>query len=131
MSERSYLFLIGAYILTALYIEIDIMIYLLCLWLLFEALTDIRLTTLTQKFVTETVPAGLTVFQTRTRYSFDSFRVLRLTIVILLGGSVALLNEKNIEVVWFIPWFMGFAFLGAGVSGVCPSLLLIRWLGFK
>ena len=32
---------------------------------------------------------------------------------------------------WFFPWFMGFAIFGAGLSGVCPVLLAIRWIGFK
>jgi hypothetical protein len=131
MSERLFLFMVGAYILTALYLEINIMIYLLCLWLLFEAITNIRLTTLTQKLMGKPVPAGLTVFQTQLRYNFDSFRAWRISVAIMLGGSFMLLNEQNIEVVWFIPWFMGFAILGAGVSGVCPVLLLIRWIGFK
>jgi len=131
MSERFFLFVIGAYILIALYLEINVMIYLLSLWLLFEAITDIRLTNLSQKLIRKPLAAGLTVFQSSPRYNFDAFRAWRLTVAVMLGGSFILLNEQNIEVVWFIPWFMGFAILGAGVSGVCPVLLLIRWLGFK
>ena len=131
MSERIFLFFVGAYILTSLYIEMDMMIYVLCLWLMFEAITDIRLTTITQKLMHKTVPAGLTVFQTHMRFNFDAFRAWRITVAIMLGGSFILLNENNIEYVWFIPWFMGFAILGAGASGVCPVLLLIRWIGFR
>jgi disulfide bond formation protein DsbB len=59
MSERLFLFFVGVFILTALYIEIDLMIYILCLWLLFEAITDVRLTTLSQKLVHKTIPSGL------------------------------------------------------------------------
>lgn len=131
MSERFFLFVVGAYILIALYLEINVMIYLLSLWLLFEAITDIRLTHLSQQLLRKPLPAGLTVFQSHPRYNFDAFRAWRLTVAVMLGGSFILLNEQNIEVVWFIPWFMGFAILGAGVSGVCPVLLLIRWIGFK
>jgi hypothetical protein len=131
MSERFFLFAVGAYILIALYLEINIMIYLLSLWLLFEAITDIRLTSLSQQLIRKPLPAGLTVFQSHPRYNFDAFRAWRITVAVMLGGSFILLNEQNIEVVWFIPWFMGFAILGAGVSGVCPVLLLIRWIGFK
>jgi hypothetical protein len=131
MSERLFLFLVGAYILIALYLEIDIMIYLLSLWLLIEAITDIRLTSLSQELFRKPVPAGLTVFQTQPRYNFDAFRAWRICVATMLGGSFILLNEQNIEVLWFVPWFMGFAILGAGVSGVCPVLLLIRWIGFK
>lgn len=131
MSERLFLFLVGAYILAALYLEIDIMIYLLTLWLLVEALSNIRLTTLSQKVVQKTVPAGLVVFQSPQRFDFDALRAWRIIVAVMLGGSFFLLKEYNLEVVWFFPWFMGFAIMGAGASSVCPVLLFIKWLGFK
>ena len=131
MSERVFLFVVGAFILTSLYFEIDMMIYLLCLWLLFEAITDIRLTTMSQKLMSNVVPAGLTVFQTQSRFDFDAFRVLRIVVSVLLAGAFILINEYHIEVLWFVPWFLGFAIMGAGVSGICPTVLLIRWLGFR
>lgn len=131
MSERLFLFIVGATILVSLYFETNVIIYVLCLWLLFEALTNLRLTTLSQKILNKPLAAGLTVFQTRQRFAFDASRVWRITVAIMLGVSFLLLHEQNIEMIWFIPWFMGFAILGAGVSGVCPVLLLIRWIGFK
>jgi hypothetical protein len=131
MSERMFLFTVGAFILAALYIEIDIFIYGLCLWLVFEAITDIRLTTLSQKIMHKTVPSGLTVFQTTQRFDFDAYRAWRLMVAAMLGGSFILLNEYHFEIVWFFPWFMGFAIMGAGVSGICPMILMIRWVGFR
>lgn len=131
MSERLFLFIVGAYILIALYLGVDVMIYMLSLWLLFEAITDIRVTTLSQKLMKKTVPAGLIVFQTNQRFNFDALRAWRITVAVLLGGSLLMLKEQNVEFVWFFPWFMGFAIMGAGASSVCPVLLFIRWLGFK
>lgn len=131
MSERLFLFSVGAFILLALYLEIDLMIYLLSLWLIFEAVTNIRITNTSQQLIGHAIPSGLIVFQTDVRFNFDAFRVWRLTVAIMLGGSFLLINEYNIEVVWFIPWFMGFAILGAGASSVCPVLLFIKWLGFR
>jgi hypothetical protein len=131
MSERIFLFAVGFYILVALYFGIDMMIYLLSLWLLFEAITDIRLTTLSQKAMRKAQPAGLIVFNTKQRFNFDALRAWRIIVALLLGGSLILLKEKNVEFVWFFPWFMGFAILGAGASSVCPVLLFIRWIGFK
>jgi len=131
MSERVFLFIVGAYILISLYLGIDLMIYILSLWLLFEAITDIRLTTLSQKLMKKTVPAGLIVFQTHQRFNFEASRAWRITVAVLLGGSLLLLKEHNVEFVWFFPWFMGFAIMGAGASSVCPVLLFIRWIGFK
>lgn len=131
MSERVFLFVVGVFILTALYFEIDMMIYILCLWLLFEAITNIRLTTLSQKLMRKVVPAGLTVFHTQNRFDFEAIRAWSITTPALLGGAHVLINEYHIEVLWFFPWFMGFAIMGAGVSGICPMILLIRWLGFR
>ncbi|NOQ87393.1 MAG: hypothetical protein GQ550_00565 [Gammaproteobacteria bacterium] len=131
MSERLFLFIVGAYILIALYLGMDSMIYLLSLWLLFEAITDIRLTTLSQNLMKQAVPAGLIVFQTHQRFNFDAIRAWRITVAVLLSGSLLLLKEYNIDFVWFFPWFMGFAIMGAGASSVCPVLLFIRWIGFK
>lgn len=131
MSERLYLFIVGVYILIALYFEVDVMIYLLCLLLVLEALTDIRLTTLSQRLRHVSVPAGLVSFQTHQRFEFDALRAWRISVAVMLGGSFYLLNEYDIEVVWFFPWFMGFAIMGAGASSVCPVLLFIRWIGFK
>ncbi len=131
MSDRLFLFIVGAYILIALYLGIDLMIYALSLWLLFEAITDIRLTTLSQKFMKKTVPSDLIVFQTHQRFKFEASRAWRITVAVLLGGSLLLLKEYDVEFVWFFPWFMGFAIMGAGATGVCPVLLFIKWIGFK
>lgn len=131
MSERLFLFFVGTFILILLFIEIDMMIYILCLWLLFEAITDIRFTTLTQKIMRRIVPAGLTVFQTQSRFDFDAFRVLRIVFSVFLVAAFILINVSHIEVLWFVPWFLGFAIMGAGVSGICPTILLIRWIGFR
>ncbi len=131
MGERVYLFIVGAFILLALYIEIDPLIYGLCAWLVFEAVTNIRLTVLLQKVMKKSLLPGLTVFQTKQRFDFDAFRAWRIMVTFMLGGSFILLNEYQIEILWFLPWFMGFAIMGAGVSGVCPMVLMIRWFGFR
>jgi len=131
MSERLYLFFVGVFILIALYFEVDVMIYLLCLLLFIEGITNFRLTTLTQKLMHVTVPVGLVSFQTHQRFEFDAIRAWRITVAAMLGGSFFLLHEYDLEVVWFFPWFMGFAIMGAGASSVCPVLLFIRWIGFK
>ncbi|VAW51979.1 hypothetical protein MNBD_GAMMA06-2124 [hydrothermal vent metagenome] len=131
MSERLFLFFMGAYTLVSLYFGLDIMIYLLSLWLLFEGISNIRLTSLSQKLINKTVPSGLTVFQTKQRFDFDAFRAWRLLVAIMLGGSFFLLHFNHVEILWFFPWFMGFAIMGAGASSVCPMLLFVKWLGFK
>lgn len=131
MSERIYLFVVGALILTALYFEENILIYVLSIWLLFEGLTGILLTRVSQKLIPVNDPLGLTTFRTQQRFNFEAIRATRIIIAFFLGGAFFLLNEYHIEVLWFFPWFMGFAIFGAGVSGVCPIVLMTKWLGFK
>lgn len=131
MSERIFFSFVGAYILISLYFDVELVIYFLCLWLMFEAVTDFRLTTFTQQLMHKTVASGFTVFQTRVHFDYDAARVWRIIVAVMLGGSFILLHEYDFEMVWFFPWFLGFAILGAGVSGVCPVLLLIRWVGFR
>lgn len=131
MSERMYLFVVGAIILTSLYIEENIIIYVLSLWLLFEGASGILLTRLSQKIIPIAEPVGLTTFRTHQRFDFDALRATRIVIAFFLGSTFFLLNEYDIEMLWFFPWFMGFAILGAGVSGVCPIVLITKWAGFK
>ncbi len=131
MSERAYLFLVGALILTALYFGQETIIFALCLWLIFEGLTNIRLTNVLQSMRHVQLPAGLTVFKTKQRLSLDALSAWRLSVAMFLGVSFILLQVYKVEELWFFPWFMGFAIMGAGASGVCPMLLLLRWLGFK
>jgi len=131
MSERMYLFVVGAVILTALYFEKNAVIYVLSLWLLFEGVTGILLTRLSHMLIPIAEPVGLTTFRTHQRFDFEAIRATRIIIAFFLGGAFFLLNEYGIEVLWFFPWFMGFAILGAGVSGVCPIVLVTKWSGFK
>ena len=131
MSERVFLFVVGAVILTSLYFEQNMMIYALCLWLLFEGITGLLLTRLSHKLIPITEPVGLTTFQTKQRFNFEALRATRIVIAFFLGSSFFLLNEYGFEMLWFFPWFMGFAILGAGVSAVCPIMLIIKWIGFR
>jgi hypothetical protein len=131
MRERTYLFIIGAFILLSLYLESKMMIYALCALLLFEGVTDIRITTLTQKISGHSVDAGLFVIKTTPRFKMDGLRAWRITVAIVLLSSYVCLHQFGYDVIWFFPWFMGFAILGAGVSGVCPVLLLLKRLGFS
>lgn len=126
-----YLFLVGAAILAALYFEQTALVFGIAAWMAFEGLTNIRITTLLQKLRHKTLAPGLTVFKSKPRFDFDAFRAWRLSVALFLGGSFLLLQAYHVQVFWFVPWFMGFAIMGAGASGVCPMLLILRWVGFR
>ena len=131
MSERAFLFLVGAAILLALYFELDVLIYCISALLIFEAITDIRLTRLLQKARHVELEPGLVVFNARTRFNLAAIRAWRFVVAVVLLTVYALLHEFGYDMLWFFPWFMGFAILGAGASGVCPVLLGLKYIGFR
>ena len=131
MSERFYLFLVGLYILCALYMGMDMMIYGLSVLLVFEGLTDLRLTIGLQKMRKITYETGLVAFKTKLRFNFDGLRAWRILVAIVLASSYISLHQYNVDFLWFFPWFMGFAIMGAGVSSMCPMLMALRWAGFR
>ena len=131
MSERLYLFLVGVSILFALYFETEIVIYGLVVLLIFEAVTDIRITTLTQRIRHVSLDSGLFAFQSRKRFDIEAIRAWRMFVSLVLVLSYFLVYELDMEVIWFVPWFMGFAIMGAGASGVCPVMLGLKWIGFR
>ena len=131
MTERIYLFLIGSYILVALYLENNYLIYGLVILLVFEGVSGIRLTRMLQKARQVSLKYGLVKFNTKVRFDIDGLSAWRVFVAIVLVSVYALIHEYGFDVLWFFPWFMGFAILGAGVSGICPVLLGLRWAGFK
>jgi hypothetical protein len=131
MTERLYLFLVGACILLALYAENDILIYSLAAFLILEGVTGVRLTRLLQNARHVSLDTGLLVFNTTARFGIDGLSAWRVFVAIVLVGSYVLQHEYGLEVVWFFPWFMGFAIMGAGASGICPVLLILHWAGFR
>lgn len=70
MSDRSYLFFVGLYILGALYIGVDLMIYVLVAVMFFEGVTNLTLTGLTQKVCKKKLDPGLLKFESIPRFNF-------------------------------------------------------------
>ena len=131
MSNRVYLFVIGLCILASLYLESNIMIYMLAVIVFLEGVSGVTITSLSQKIRNVKLESGLLQLEKTPRFNFDAFRMLRIIMSVIVLVSYMAVHEYNIDMLWFFPWFIGFAVLGAGVSGVCPVYLAIRWLGFK
>ena len=131
MTERMYLLLVGIYILSALYLENNYLIYGLAVFLAYEGVSGIRLTRLIQNARHVSLRYGLVDFNSKVRFAIDGLSAWRVFVAITLVSVNVLLHEYGIDVLWFFPWFMGFAILGAGASGICPVFLGLRWAGFK
>jgi len=132
MSDRTYRLILGALLLLALYFDLHYFIYSAIAILLLEGVTNRRITLLVQKIrgtssALDEATDTLAPFQCNCRFNFEAERAWRLVSASMLLITYVLLYD----LLWFFPWFMGFALFGAGASGVCPMLSGIRWVGFK
>lgn len=130
MSERIFRIFLGTVLLTALYFELRLVIYAYILVLLFEGATNWRIPMLVsrwrgmpQKDNPDYVPSP----GAPARINFEAERALRLVVAAFLIISYVLFSSE----LWFFPWFIGFALFGAGLSGICPMAIGLRWLGFR
>jgi hypothetical protein len=130
VSNRFYRLLFGIALLLSLYFDLHTVIYGLIALALFEAITNLRIPRLISRLRTghDGDPCeGSLGIQFKTRTAFEAERGWRLTIALLLIVSLLFYPKA----LWFFPWFMGFALIGAGISGVCPMLLALKWAGLN
>ncbi|MGA7802107.1 MAG: hypothetical protein WCC36_14985 [Gammaproteobacteria bacterium] len=127
MSERSFRLFLGSWLVAAEFFSLPQAILALALLTLAEGVSNWRIPRLVSALRGRSVPdcavrttAGIWAVP------FEAERALRLIIASLLFvalGFPALL--------WWLPWFVGFALVGAGLSGMCPMVVALRWLGLQ
>jgi len=125
MSERTFRIVQGAYLLIALFLEIEMMIYIFLGVFLFEAISNWRIPILISRlrYGQEVVDGqGENV----TRSKVESERMFRITIDLFLFSYVI-----YPEALWFMPWFLAVMLLLAGITKICPIILFFRYLGFR
>jgi len=129
MSNRFYRLIVGLVLLTGLYFDLPVLIYTLIVVVLFEGITNLRITQLVSKIsgTPGNMAEGTLGLPFKQRFNFDAERAWRL----LLGSVLVLVYVIFFDKVWYLAWFMGFAILGAGLSGVCPLFISFKWLGFR
>ena len=128
MSEKSFRIVLGAWLIAGLLLNSHYVIYALAGLLLFEGLTNIRIPGLITRVRSHNHPAnGADTHNPDARVSFEAERGLRLIVILL----VLIPMNSDIEFLWMLPWFVGFALIGAGLSGICPMVLALRWLGLR
>jgi hypothetical protein len=128
MSEKNFRIVLGAWLIAGLLLNSHYVIYALAGLLLFEGITNIRVPGLISRMRSHELPgnesAGL---NPNARVSFEAERGLRLIVI----AFVLIPMHSDIEFLWLLPWFVGFALIGAGLSGICPMVLALRWLGLR
>jgi hypothetical protein len=130
MSERFFHLLFGLILLVALCFDLKPVVYGLIAWQAFEVITNQRLTVLVSylRYGNRGVD-GVTSSDAacQCRFSFEAERALRLVLVLLLTLSYVLFYRQ----LWIVTWFVGFALVAAGLSGICPMIMTLRKLGFR
>lgn len=146
MSNRAYRLVMGALLLVFLYFDITMGIYALMLVMLLEGLSNILVPDIINHIRYDdgfsANDENLAPIQKKIRYLFSAERAWRLVVGLMLFVTYVLFNESyhllpgvlmdNFSYInWFFPWFMGFAIFGAGISGICPVLIAVKWAGFR
>lgn len=130
MSDRTYRTIMGFALLVVLYFDLNYVMYAIIGILFFEGITNMRVPMLvglvrSNVFKQDYVYADTGLVE-NAKFNIESERLWR-----ILVGSFLCVGYFLVEALWFFPWFMGFAIFGAGLSGICPVLLAVRWFGFK
>lgn len=134
MTHRIYRFVLGVLLLVSLYFNFRGVVLALIAMLLLEGVTNVRIPRLISRFrpllgvrMDTAPPAEPVRWSGCPRFNFDAERGMSLFMgLILLLSYVVFYNQ-----LWIFPWFIGFALLGSGVSGMCPMLIAFKWFGFK
>ena len=129
MSERNFRIIMGLWLVIGLYLNAIEMIYFLAGLLIFEGVTNIRVPLMVCKVRFGLKHAGLEKKSSATMYktSFEAERALRFLVALF----VLLPFADGMEFIWWLPWFVGFALIGAGLSGMCPMVLALRYVGMR
>jgi hypothetical protein len=130
MSERVFHLLIGLILLVALCFDLKPAVYGLIAWLAFEVASNQRLTAIVSHLRfgdRDVLNKASTDGACRCRFNFEAERALRLVLVLLLTLSYVLFYGQ----LWIVTWFIGFALVAAGLSGICPMIMTLRKLGFR
>ncbi|MEJ2180817.1 MAG: DUF2892 domain-containing protein [Gammaproteobacteria bacterium] len=126
VAERWYRLFQGVYLLIALYAEHDLMIYGLLALLSFEVLTNLPVPLLVSRirFGNKVAAVGSVRWSP---FTFNSERMLRIVVIVLLILSCVLFPEP----IWFIPWFVAAMLLLAGITNICPMVMMFQRIGLS
>ena len=127
MTDRNYRLIFGLAILVVLYFDLTYVMYGLIGLIFFEGITNWRIPLLVSRFTQKPGADALPMEPFDFKWPLHGERAWRLVVGAMLLLTAVLFNE----IAWFLPWFMGFAIFGAGVSGVCPVLLGLRFAGCR
>lgn len=127
MSDRSYRFFLGLCILISLFLKLDYAIYIIIGMMMIEAVTNYRIPILINQFKNNPQPNIANITTAAPYFGIEAERLFRVIVVLFIAlGSIAFPDK-----LWFFPWFVGLNLILAGITGICPLVMLLRKLGFS
>ena len=138
MTERIWRLTLGVIIIGCLSVEMDMALKGLIALLYFEALTNIRFTKLISRiryrenYIAE-MEQHISIVRSPRIFNFEAERMLRILMATTLLAGVAGYQIIGLATnpVWFVPWLVGLMLGSAGLTNICPMLMVFQWLGFK
>jgi hypothetical protein len=132
MSEKNYRILLGGLLLFGLYFELPAMLWALTGLLVLEGISNWRLPRVISRVrYGESIAlppcCGHTPDGPSAKINFEAERALCLIVAGIMIVTYGIFHDAT----WVVPWFVGFALFGAGLSGICPMILLLKRLGFR
>ncbi|MBT4838439.1 MAG: response regulator [Methylococcales bacterium] len=123
---------IGIILLFALIINVNELIYLVCLILIIEAITNHKIIhVISKKRYGQNFKQYYFNSDTDSsydyKYSLEAERIFRILISSALFISVYFFQKE----LWFIPWLIAYLILFAGLSKWCPLSIFLISIGFK
>ncbi|HEY9150512.1 MAG: DUF2892 domain-containing protein [Gammaproteobacteria bacterium] len=125
MSDRLYRLLLGLTLLISLYFDLHQVLLAVIGLQLLEGISNFRIPLLINR--ARGTSGTDTYVNPDALIPFDAERAWRLTVAICLILSLLVFPEQ----LWWFAWFMGFAIFGAGLSGVCPMLIILQYARFR
>ena len=127
MSDRSYRFFLGLSILISLFLQLDYAIYIIIGMMLIEAVTNYRIPILINQFKANHLQDDHKRNTDCTYLGIEAERLFRFIVVVFITLGCIIFPDK----LWVFPWFVGLNLVLAGITGICPLVMLLRKLGFN
>ncbi len=127
MTERGFRIILGLWLIVGLYFNSVEIIYALIAMLILEGVTNCNVPLLVCKVRFGAKHPGCEKKLATSKISFEAERALRFIVVLF----ISLPFIPGLEFLWWLPWFIGFALIGAGFSGICPLVISLRYIGLR
>jgi hypothetical protein len=130
VQERSFRLALGIALLAGLYFDLHAVLRGVLALLVFEGVTNWRMPCVLARIAGQAADRCAPLespFRPLFAIPFEAERLLRLVVAGLLAVSLFAWPRA----LWFVPWFVGFALIGAGLSGICPLVLGLKKFGFR